>query len=65
MNLLLPPKEAAPLIKCDEKTVRRRIKDGRIKNVVTNGCTGHGVRYLIDMTKEYGIEGSENATARV
>ncbi len=57
MNLLLTPQEAAAVLKCDEKTVRRRIREGRISNVITNGAGGKGVRYLIDMTKEFGIEG--------
>ena len=65
MNLILPPKDAAKVLRCDEKTVRRRIRNGAIKNVITNGGTGRGVRYLIDLTKEYGIEGSDYATANV
>lgn len=60
MNLLLPPRQAARVLGCHEKTLRRRILDGNVKNVITNGYTGNGVRYLIDMTKEYGIERSGN-----
>ena len=56
MNLILPPKEAAKVLGCDEKTVRRRIRRGAIKSVITNGCDGRSVRYLIDMTREYGLE---------
>ena len=61
MNLILTPKQAAPILQCDEKTVRNRINRGVIKNVITNGGDGSGVRYLIDMTKEYGIERSDYA----
>lgn len=55
MNVLMTPKEAAAVLKVDERTVRNRIRRGSIKNVVTNGMDGHGVRYLIDMTREFGI----------
>ena len=57
MNLFLTPQEAAAVLKCDERTIRRRIREGRIANVITNGASGRGVRYLIDMTKEFGING--------
>lgn len=55
MNLLATPKEAAGILKCTEATIRRRIREGAIKNIITNGSDGHGVRYLIDLTKEYGL----------
>lgn len=64
MNLILTPREAAPILKCDEKTIRRRINRGAIKNVITNGASKNGVRYLIDMTKEYGIERSDYAASQ-
>lgn len=56
MNVFMTPKQAAAVLQCDEKTVRKRIKRGTIKNVITNGESKSGVRYLIDMTREYGIE---------
>lgn len=56
MNLLVTPKEAAAILKCDEATVRNRIRRGAIKNVITNGGEGRGRRYLIDLTKEYGLK---------
>lgn len=56
MNWLLSPREAAVVLRCDEKTVRNRIRDGCITHVITNGHEGPGVRYLIDMTREYGFE---------
>lgn len=63
MNLILTPKQAAPILQCDERTVRNRIRRGAIKNVIDNGCGigNHGSRYLIDMTKEYGMERSDVA----
>ena len=64
MNMLLTPKKAADVLQCDEKTVRNRIRRGAIKNVITNGGERNGVRYLIDMTKEYGIERSDYADDR-
>ena len=51
MNVFMTPKQAAPVLKCHELTVRNRIRSGAIKNVITNGASGNGVRYLIDMTK--------------
>lgn len=59
MNLILPPKDAAKVLRCDERTIRNRIRRGAIKNVISNGGNGTGVRYLIDLTKEYGIGGSD------
>ena len=61
MNLLMKPKDAAVVLQCDEKTIRHRIRKGVIKNVITNGGEKNGVRYLIDMTKEYGMERSDYA----
>ena len=60
MNLLATTKQAAAILQCDEQTVRNRIRRGAIKNVITNGSEGKGIRYLVDMTKEYGIEGKSN-----
>lgn len=52
----MTPKQAALVLNCNEKTIRLRIRRGTIKNVITNGGHKNGVRYLIDMTKEFGIE---------
>ena len=57
MNLILPPKDVAKVLGCSERTVRNRIRRGAIKNVIGNGGSGTGARYLVDMTKEYGIRG--------
>lgn len=57
VNLILPPKDAAKVLRCDERTVRNRIRRGAIKHVIVNGGSGTGVRYLVDLTKEYGIGG--------
>ena len=54
MNLILPPKGVAEIFDVHEKTVCNRIKRNEIKNVIRLG-EGHGVRYLVDLTKEYGI----------
>ena len=59
MNLLMTPKQAAAVLQCHERTVCNRIRSGAIKNVITNGGRGNGVRYLIDMTREYGLERSD------
>ena len=56
MNLILTPKEAAKVLGCAERTIRNRIRKGAIKHVITNGSNGAGIRYLVDLTKEYGIE---------
>ena len=56
MHVFMTVDEAAALLKCDRRTVTNRIRRGVITNVITNGCTGTGVRYIIDMTKEFGIE---------
>ena len=56
MHLLMTPKETASVLKVTEATVRRRIRNGSIKNIIGNGAEGHGTRYLIDMTKEFGMD---------
>ena len=54
MNLILPPKGVAEILGVCETTVCNRIRRKEIVNVFQLG-EGHGVRYLVDMTKEYGI----------
>lgn len=55
MHLIVTTKQAAEILHCSEATIRNRIKRGAIKNVITNGGKGRGIRYLIDLTKEYGL----------
>ncbi len=61
MHVFMKPAQAAKVLGIHELTVRNRIRSGAIKNVVTNGCEGNGIRYLIDMTKEFGIEEVQDA----
>ena len=61
MNVFMSPKKAARVLGIDERTVRNRIRNGAIKHVFTNGGDGAGVRYIIDMTREFGITGEGEA----
>lgn len=56
MNEFMKPKQLAKELDVTPRTIVAMIKRGDIKeeNVRTNGASGNGKRYWIDVTSEYG-----------
>ena len=56
MHVFMDTREVAAMLHVTPATVRKRIREGVITSVVANGGRGSGRRYIVDVTREFGIE---------